>query len=508
MTSPRPPLGTPPSSLLGRGAPVLLLALALVLTLLLGRSYAIQSDEGYTLNAAWQLWNGMRMYDDFRHFVGPGSGYSVYLLWKILGSPSYLAARLLSLALSFSSTVAMYLMLKRLGLRGMGLAFSIFAWLAASSLYVPLNHNPFSSFAATWFLLLFLRIAGQPQHGRDRPSGGGGADAALRSHQARFSRHPLRDHALVGVAAGTVFLFLQTKGLFLVLGAVAFAFAVGFKRRDYRPVSSLAGGFIGVVAPLFLLWSPAVLIRQWFIIPLTGHYLRHTGASGLVMFVAVALICGMGWIALRRRDPALTVLAVTQAALLACMSHNMEINHLAINGFPAILFIAVVVHDRLERRHREEKLSAEMTMAIVVAVFVATLIATPAGRGFFASSTFAVDILGRRSRGALFGSRRVGEAHAIYAGPFLPGLYFELEKKNPYFVSETIVCDDACQRQLVAEISATKPELAFLHYGMVRHLSYDPNSPVDVYLRERYVLCRGDNHGEMIVRAIDPSWCP
>jgi hypothetical protein len=476
------------------GAPLLFLTLAFFLTTLLTRSYAIDSDEGYTLNAAWQLWNGMKLYDDFRHFVGPGSAYSVYLLWRVIGSPSLLAARLLALACSFSATTALVLMLRRGGLRGMGLAFSVFAWLAASSLYVPLNHNSLSSFAAVWFLLLFLRLARQTEEG---------------DHPRR-----LRDQAWVGVAAGIVFLFLQTKGLLLAFGATALAVSVGFKRRDFAPALALAGGFLAVVAPLFLIWSPAVLIRQWLLIPLGGNYLGHTGASGIVAFIAVALVAVMGWIAQRRRDRVLQALAVTQAALVACMSHNMELNHLAINGFPAILFAALQIHRRLSgsrsgsRSENRPILSSELTMAIIAAAFVLTMVVTPTGRSLAASSSFSVNLLGRHSRGTLFSSPRLAEARAIYAGPFLPGLYFQLGKKNPFFVSETVVCNAECQAQLVAQLAVTKPEIVFLNYGMIRHLGYDPNSPVDVYLRQRYVLCHGDNYGSMIVRAADASWCP
>jgi hypothetical protein len=476
------------------GAPLFFLACCFLLTLLLTRSYAISSDEGYTLNGAWQVWNGMKMYDDFRQFVGPGSSYSIYLLWCVVGNASALAARLLSLIFGFASIVAVFLTLRRLGVRGVGLALAVFAWMCASSLYVPLNHNSFSSAAATWFLLAFLGVARPPDPGRDG--------------EARNGRQRLADHALVGALAGVVFLFLQTKGLFLFFGAVAFAFAVGWPKRDVRAGLTVTGGFTVVVAPLFVLWKPAVLIREWFIVPLTGNYLGHTGASGDIAFIGVAVLCVMGWLAIRRGDRTLQALAVTQAALLACMSHNMELHHLAINVFPAIVFFAVVLQERLDRDRREERLSSEVTMAIVVAVFVATLLATPTGRVFFASSSFDVDLLGRRSNATLFSSPRVVAAHGIYAGPFLPGLYFEMRKKNPYFVSETIVCNDACQERLVAELSVTKPELAFLHYDMVRHLGYDQNSPVDVYLRRRYVLCGGDNHGGLIVRAIDASWCP
>ncbi len=468
------------------GPALFFLASSFFLTLLLQRSYAINSDEGYTLNAAWQVWNGMRMYDDFRQFVAPGSAYSVYLLWSVLGSPSYLAARLLSLVFSFSSTTAVYLVLRRVGVRGINLAFSVFAWLVACPVYALLNHNSFSSFAATWFLLLFLRIA-----------------------VPRTDRGPkLVDHALVGAAAGVVFLFLQTKGLFLALGAAAFAFSAGAKRREFRPGLALVGGFIVVVAPLFVIWSPALLVRQWFVIPLTGNYLGHTGASVAIAIPSVLLTCGMGWVALRRADRVLGALAVTQAALLACMSHNMEIHHLAINSFPAIIFASLVIHERLARNGGPARLSAEAAMAIVLAAFVVALVATPVGRDFFTFSPLYVDILKRRPRPTLFSNRRVAEAHAIYAGPFLPGLYFELKKKNPYFVSETIVCNDDCQRRLLDQLSAVKPELAFFHYEMIRDLGYDQNSPVDLYFRQRYVGCHGQNYGGLIVRASDPSWCP
>jgi hypothetical protein len=429
----------------------------------------------------------MKMYDDFRQFVAPGSAYSIYLLWKVVGHPSYLAARLLSLVFSFSSTTAVYLVLRREGVRGINLAFSVSAWLLACPVYALLNHNSFSSFAATWFLLLFLRVA------RDE-----------RRSQAR----DILDHFLVGAAAGVVFLFHQTKGLFLAVGAAAFAFSIGFKKRDYRPGLAVGAGFIVVVAPLFVIWSPALLVRQWFIIPLTGNYLGHTAASGVIAVTSVAITCGMAWVAMRRGDRRLKALAVTQAALLACMSHNMEIHHLAINSFPTIIFVSVMIHEWLKRKGVKPILSGETMMAIVLALFVLGLVSSPAGHGFWTFSPLYVDILKLRPRPILFSNRRVSEAHAIYAGPFLPGLYFEFKKKNPYFVSETIVCNDECQQRLVAQLSTTKPEVAFFHYDMIRNLSYDQSSPVDLYFRERYVLCHGENYGGLIVRALDASWCP
>ena len=50
------------------------------------------------------------------------------------------------------------MLLRRLRIGGLNLAFTVAIWLLVSSLYVPLNHNSFSSYAALWFLLPFMRL--------------------------------------------------------------------------------------------------------------------------------------------------------------------------------------------------------------------------------------------------------------------------------------------------------------------------------------------------------------
>jgi hypothetical protein len=473
---------------------VLFLACAFVLTLLLARSLATQSDEGYTLNAAWQLWNGLRMYDDFRLFVGPGSGYAVFLLWKLVGSPSYPAARWLAVGFGFSSTVALFLLLRRLGIGGLNLAFTIAIWLLVSSLYVPLNHNPLSSYATIWFLLPFLRSC---EEGPVPGVGTLGSRATL-------------DAALSGVAAGVVFLILPPKGALLGGLAIASLLVLGSRRGTYRPALVSLSAFLLSVAPAFLRWGPATLIRQWLLVPLAGDYLGHTSASGTFTVAALLLVAGLLWTAFRLGDRRLKVLALAQAALFASMSHNMELNHFAINAFPTVIFLSVVAHRLLERPAQPQPLppslgfSSPVALAAITGALLAWTVVTPAGAEFLTTSALKVDLLGPRPRA--FSNPRITAAHAIYAGPFLPGLYYLLKKNNPFFVSETVVCNDECQRQLVAQLSQVKPELAFLDYDMVAHLNYPQTGPVDIYLRDHYTPCPG--HGDIAVRAIAPGWCP
>jgi hypothetical protein len=142
---------------------------------------------------------------------------------------------------------------------------------------------------------------------------------------------------------------------------------------------------------------------------------------------------------------------------------------------------------------------------LVVAGTVSVWIAlTPGGRAFLSSSTLAVDVLGHPRE--VFANPRVAAARAIYAGPFLPGLYYLLGKPNPYFVSETVVCDDRCQERLVAELQAVRPELAFLNYAMIAHLSYDQSAAADAFVREHYARCA--DRGFFQVFALDARGCP
>ena len=478
-------------------APTLIpfLGLAFVLTLLLHRSFILSSDEGYTLNAAWQVWNGMKMYDDFRLFVAPGAGYAVYWFWALTGGPGFLSARVLSLLLAWASITAVTLILARRGVRGVGLAVAVLAWVIASAQYVLLNHNTFSSFAACWLLLLFLR-------------------AQERDLQAGAGPQRLADHALVGVAAGVVLLFLQTKGLLLIAATAAFTLFAGGGKRGLRAAAALAGGAAVVVAPLLLIWRPSVLVREWFVVPLTNNYLGQTGASRPLAVAYLLVAAALVAIALRLRDRLLLAIAVVQGALVVSALNNTDLHHVAVNAFPLIVFVPLALQRRAARqpaanptpRSPRKSPPAAVMMALVVGGF-ALLMATPAGRPIWKESTLYIDFIRRVPRN-LYPQPRVAAAPAIYAGPFMPGLYFALGKKNPYFVSETVVCDGGCRRRLLTQIEAIKPEIAFLDYEMIRHLDYDEHNPVDDYFRAHYVACPPSAYDGLIVRALEASWCP
>ena len=139
-------------------------------------------------------------------------------------------------------------------------------------------------------------------------------------------------------------------------------------------------------------------------------------------------------------------------------------------------------------------------MAMVVATFT-LLAATPIGRPIFNRSTLYRDFILRQPRN-FFPQPQVTAAHAIYAGPCMPGMYYELGKKNPYFISFTLVCNDDCRRRLLAQIQEIKPEIVFLEYKVARPFGYDLNNLLDSYLREHYLLCPAQvRSGDGMMRA-------
>jgi len=252
------------------------------------------------------------------------------------------------------------------------------------------------------------------------------------------------------------------------------------RRRAFRPVLALLTGFVVVILPVFLRWGPATLIHQWLVIPVTGNYLGHTSGSGKFSVAAIVLAAGLLGTAFRLGDRTLKTLATVQAALFVSMSHNMEVNHFAINAFPTLIFLSIVAHRLVERPAPTMPPLLGFAPTVAVASVTGALLAwtafTSAGAEFLATSTLKVDVLGPTPKA--FSNPRIAAAHAIYAGPFLPGLYYLLKKKNPFFVSETVVCNDDCQRKLIAQLSEVKPELAFLDYEMVAHLDYPRTGPV------------------------------
>ena len=216
-------------------------------------------------------------------------------------------------------------------------------------------------------------------------------------------------------------------------------------------------------------------------------------------------------VAIRLRDRLLIAVAVTQAALVAGSSTTSTAIR-AINCFPLLVFVPLAPR-HAARRGRPGR--AAITREAVGGRddgdrrrHVRAVRDRDPARPVVIQAEHAVRRLHPARARNIFPQPRVAAAHAIYAGPFMPGLYHALGKPNPFFVAETVVCNAACQRRLRAQLDQVRPEIAFLAYDMVRHLGYDQNNPVDGYFRERYVGCRQDEFEGLIILRHRPELVP
>ena len=459
-------VGADAASRSGNGGPprhacpvaVLFLGCAFVLTLLLARSLVTQSDEGYTLNAACSSGTASEC------TTTSGCSWDPVPAMRFFCSGSWSAARVMSRRDG-----------SRWGLGSRSDGRPLFApqaaphWGSEPGVHrrrlavgeLPLcapQSQLIQQLCGNRFLLPFVRLT------QSCPADPSGTVAAVGGRTTV-------DAALSGVAAGLVFLILPPKGGVLVAVAIGSLFAV--RGRAFRPVLALLTGFLVVIFPIFLRWGPATLIQQWLVIP------SPATTSGIRVAPEI-----------HRRDcPAR--LGLAGDGIPPRRSHAQDAGHRASgpvcqhepqHGGQPPGHQRVPDADLLVAR----RASARRTPAPRHAAAPGVL--PECGPGKRDGRAAGVDRLhpgGRRLPGdqhaegrsagtaaPAFSNPRIAAAHAIYAGPFLPGLYYLLKKKNPFFVSETVVCNDDCQRQLIAQLAKVKPELAFLDYDMVAHLDY------------------------------------
>jgi hypothetical protein len=78
----------------------------------------------------------------------------------------------------------------------------------------------------------------------------------------------------------------------------------------------------------------------------------------------------------------------------------------------------------------------------------------------------------------------------LYAGPFIPGMYFETKKLNPTRYSFLITNQQTKEQFLEARRMLEKyhPSCAVLDYKIVEKFNYNKNNPVDNYILNNYEL--------------------
>lgn len=426
-----------------------------VLLICLKSSHPLDSDEGVILEGAWGLLNGRELYTDSFQFVTPGSFYLVSWIWHAFW-PDYHLAKMLGATSILFTAVAIF-RTSRLVVDKDN-AFSYIApalYCLASVAWPTINHNTFNVLFLAWATYFCVKAV---------------------------STDSLPNIAAAGLFTGLSTLFLQHKGMALFLAVLLFllfSYARDKKLFWIKEASLYALFFLAPLTTL-LRWPTSILFESLISFPLL-HYSEVNRVS-FAPFIAATSYVALLFIMLRDSlTRGVGLLFTVQVALLATSLQRTDLSHTLIVLFPA-LSLAAVAYAKTEKLQLS-KLTRGIYggAAIYAIVFVSTmamvrLILSPS---LYDQTKAAALPLMEYIR---------NNCESFYAGPFLPGLYYEARRSNPtsFSVLLTKLNTDRQFARARAELQASPPRCAVTSYAMVEKFGYERQNPVDEFIRLNY----------------------
>jgi hypothetical protein len=421
--------------------PWLILGLALFLT---HSQHLVDSDEGIILNAAWNIINGKKLYLDSFEFIAPGSPYLLALWWKLTGV-GYLTAACLSYLVSFSSLVGLYLISQKLGVKQWKfLAPAVFIIL--SSFWTLINHNNFNAAAIIWsayFLILGL------------------------DHKKYFL-------LLAGFFSSLAILFTQHKGL---VSAIIFLIYLSYLTiKQKANLAKLIIFIIGLVIPLsclFIFWSPMTLYQDLIIFPSLNYPLTNflPLTWWLICFLSAGVIVFSTCLGTNKKiRPNIILLSCLSLSLLLTSLTRADIEHIFQTLVILLPVLALMFEIYLPGLTNKPAIYTLLTLLIISRCLWPPF-----------------DNLGARNIIKVI-KESCPTNRTIYAGPFMPGIYFEMRSLNiiPYSFLITQQQTKAQFAEALAIIKKNPPTCVVLSYGVVEKFSYNKNNPLDNFFQAKY----------------------
>jgi len=433
--------------------------LLLFATLLTHGTIVNNSDEGAVINMAWHWWNGQALYGDFHEFLAPGSATLIVAMWHLFGT-TYFAAKIIFIFICYISVFFIFIITNKITKNLIVAFFAALSWLILTSCYPIINHNSISSFIAV-ILLYFLLL---------------------------FNEKPTKLYIVfVAALCALDIWFLQTKGLLLALSSALFIFI--FSAADRLKYFALFLFVFG--SSIFLLFSPWRAAELWDNLITLPRQVNYIGSSffniPLAIFSAIITICIFAFYK-NLKDKLFLILGVFQLSLYISILSNFDVYHFAISSFPALIALFFFINQTISSKHKVFKYLTVAFLEIVVLLLIYIIVAN-----------YPYNLY-RSSANLTRTPKEISSAKNIYAGPFLPGIYFQLNKVNNFDTfSNEVYCDTACQQKALDVFQSTKPEFALLAFGMTEKYDYFlSDSYIGRYVVKNYKPC-----GKMINTRID-----
>ena len=427
--------------------------------LLWGRDFS--ADSGIALTGAWQISQGERLYRDFVQFHAPGTFYVLGFFFKLFGA-RYVVARSVSLGLILLSGYGLWLGTRGF-LPGWRRYVAPFLLLLLFAYYPIINHNPWGVAVAVWAWLV-LEWA---------------------HRQNRLARY-----VAAGVAAGAIVWMMHPKGL-MVFGAGAVV--LGLRHR--RTLAGYAAGFLLALLPALFFWPAPTLWSMLFVLPFRYNRLPLTLTNYAPFLLVLLIVLSLGW-QLRRRHapPVVSRWWWFNLALVGSTAIRPDVYHVVLNSAALAPLVLWLLPSRFFWRGWATL--GDILPVALPSIYLLTAVlmliphlqtSLPGWSGQTFSQWLRLEDPGIQKIVAEV-QALVPASAPIYAGPFLPNLYFETRRHNPTRFDQLITT--LSPPEFFAEarraLEADPPALVLLNYYNVEKYRHSQNNPVDAFINERY----------------------
>lgn len=408
-------------------------------------------DEGLTLGIAWDLINNKVLYYDIFEFVAPGVFYLIYFVWKLFGV-SFASANIISIIAIFLSAIGIFKI--SCAIKKNKLCYlPPFLLVILSATWPIISYYTFNLLFIIWGAYFFIKF---------------------------LDNHDNKNLIISGLFTFLSILFLQHKGLTFLLAIIFWLVILKFKDKKNALFKKLLI-YISIatlpILTLFYFWPAKLLFQNLIIFPFFNYTQIGGVPANLVIYYFIFLL--LIFIYLRpAKIKQIFFLLWLQSFLLLSTIPRADSYHLQLAIFPILALLPVV----LEKIYSEKKLIRIFYFSIILILFLA--ISYKSFLYLYVSPSY------NASRRDLleYIKKNCNSSDYIYAGPFLPGLYFEAKKLNPTAYPWLITSHHTKEQFTDAQINIANrmPECAFLNFANVERFGYDIFNPVDQYILKNY----------------------
>lgn len=438
------------------------LILLLLIIFLFHFNHEFNSDDGIVLEGAWSLYNGKQIYMDFFEIVTPGSFYIILWLWKIFGV-NYWVAKIFAMLSLLLGALGIY-KISKIFTNNLNNYITPLLYILCSSYWPIIVYHNYNIVLIIWSTYFFIKA---------------------------YDKRKYHFLYLSGFILGLSTLILQHKSILLFGGLTFFLLIQLIRSKDSIWIKKLFIYALSYVLPLLALlkWPANELYKNLIDFPLF-HYSEIINTSKLLLLAFIIFNFFLMFLLRKEKNPKITILLFIQFILLASTYPLPDFFHITLVLFPTFSLLPIAISD-LKRYNF-------FTDLIIIFIFSTSLsLAIMPSIMSFVSKPY----INSAKKSSLLEAiaNNCSESKYIYAGAFIPEIYFEARKLNPSPNSWLITNHHAPEQfeETAKMLEIKKPDCAVLNYSLVEKYNYNRNNPVDQYIFENYHLF--DNYGDFML---------